>query len=64
MLVEGQYRAAMTSSEERQGYVLAHVEESHTEFLEEREADILSRSLTTQFEHFVKLSRKVPPEVI
>ncbi|MEC8011079.1 MAG: endopeptidase La [Pseudomonadota bacterium] len=64
VLVEGQYRAAMTSSEERQGYVLAHVEESHTEFLEEREADILSRSLTTQFEHFVKLSRKVPPEVI
>lgn len=64
VLVEGQYRAQIMSSEVRQDYVLVNVQERHTEFMNEREADVLSRSLTTQFEHFVKLSRKVPPEVI
>jgi len=64
VLVEGQYRAKMVSNQQNEGFVVAEVEELHTEFMSEREADVLGRSLVTQFEHFVKLSRKVPPEVI
>jgi len=64
VLVEGQYRAQIQASHERQGYVMVDVEESFTTFMNEREADVLSRSMTNQFEQYVKLSRKVPPEVI
>jgi ATP-dependent Lon protease len=35
-----------------------------TEAYDERELDVLSRSVITQFEQYVKLNKKVPPEVL
>jgi ATP-dependent Lon protease len=31
---------------------------------DEREIDVLTRSITSQFEHYVKLNKKVPPEIL
>ncbi len=31
---------------------------------EEKEVEVLSRSIVTQFEHYVKLNKKVPPEIL
>ena len=35
-----------------------------TERYEEREMDVLTRSVITQFEQYVKLNKKVPPEIL
>jgi ATP-dependent Lon protease len=51
-LVSGQYFAAeITLLEDAEQY-------------DEREMDVLTRSVITQFEQYVKLNRKVPPEIL
>ena len=51
-LVSGQYFAAsVTALKEQEQY-------------DEREMDVLTRSVIAQFEQYVKLNRKVPPEVL
>jgi ATP-dependent Lon protease len=51
-LVTGQYFSADTSP-------FKDIEQ-----YDEREMDVLARSVTSQFEQYVKLNRKVPPEVL
>ena len=51
-LVTGQYFSADTSPFK------------DIENYDEREMDVLARSVTSQFEQYVKLNRKVPPEVL
>ena len=32
--------------------------------IEDREVDVLKRSIVTQFENYIKLNKKVPPEIL
>lgn len=64
VLVEGSYRATLNKFNKRDNYYSADIEEIPTAPLNERESEVLVRSLMSQFEQYVKLSRKVPPEIL
>ena len=65
VLVEGVDRAEIVKFSERDGLPYGHVrtlEPAYTR--DERELGVLSQSLVSQFEQLVKLSRKIPPELL
>jgi ATP-dependent Lon protease len=64
VLVEGVYRGRIESFIETDEYYAAQVEQLDVEDVSGREAEVLSRSLMSQFDQYVKLNRKVPPEII
>ncbi len=64
VLVEGSARAKIVHFVNTEDYFTAQVVHYGTSELDEREADVLSRSLTNQFDQYVKLNKKVPPEVL
>jgi len=64
VLVEGISRAKVARFDNEGDYLKADAVELVTEEPEEREADVLMRSLLSQFEQYVKLNKKIPPEVI
>jgi len=64
VLVEGEQRARIESIDELEGYQSAEVELLSETALDEREAEVLTRSLMSQFEQFVQLGKKVPSEVV
>jgi len=65
VLVEGTHRAEIVSFGERNGLMSAHVRELEPAYTRsEREIGVIGRSLTTLFEQLVKLSRKLPPELM
>ncbi|HEB57794.1 MAG TPA: endopeptidase La [Gammaproteobacteria bacterium] len=64
VLVEGNQRAKIVDFLNTEEYFTAQVMNVTGEELDEREADVLSRSLTSQFDQYVKLNKKVPPEIL
>jgi ATP-dependent Lon protease len=64
VLVEGGQRARIVSFLEGEEYFTGQVQVLESEQIEEREAEVLSRSVLTQFDQYVKLNKKVPPEVL
>lgn len=64
VLVEGNERARVDNFVEYEHYLAAQVTVLLGETLTERELEVLTRSLVSQFEQYVKLSKKVPPEVL
>ena len=64
VLVEGIYRAKVDTLHPDEAYFSAAVIEQTEEALNEKESDVLARSLMAQFEQYVKLSKKVPPEIL
>ena len=64
VLVEGSYRAHVNQVHEAEEYLSATVEKIHCSDLSPRESEVLVRSLMSQFEQYVKLSKKVPPEIL
>lgn len=64
VLVEGTSRAKVGYFNNDGDYLQAGVAEFITEQPDELESDVLMRSLLSQFEQYVKLNRKIPPEVI
>lgn len=64
VLVEGEQRARIDELEEQEGYQLASVELLTEAALDDREGEVLVRSLMSQFEQFVQLGKKVPAEVV
>jgi ATP-dependent Lon protease len=64
VLVEGGERARIERFEIGENMFEAEVSTLESEVLDEREADVLARSLLTQFEQYVKLNKKVPPEIL
>ncbi len=65
VLVEGSARAEITNFFERDDTPGAHVRVTQTEYTREpREIEVLSRTLASLFEQFVKLNRKIPPELL
>ncbi len=65
VLVEGVDRARIDELSADGGYYTARVSvESDVEQYDEREMDVLTRSVISQFEQYVKLNKKVPPEML
>ena len=64
VLVEGEERVVIRSLRERGGYVAGSIQSMKPEDIPEREAEVLIRSLMSQFEQYVQLSKKVPNEVL
>jgi len=64
VLVEGVSRVDILSIDDSIGYFVADIISLVSIEAEEREVDILMRSLLSQFEQYVKLNKKIPPEVI
>ena len=64
VLVEGVQRAKITGYLERDDFLEAQADLVDEPAHDARDVEALSRSVISQFEHYVKLNRKVPPEVI
>jgi ATP-dependent Lon protease len=64
VLVEGGRRARILHFIGGEDYFYAQVAPLESVPLDEREGEALSRSVLTQFEQYVKLNRKVPPEIL
>ncbi|MDX9687600.1 endopeptidase La [Halopseudomonas formosensis] len=64
VLVEGEQRAQVEQLEEIDGYQQARVQLVEEPLPDEREAEVLARTLMSQFEQFVNLGKKVPPEAV
>jgi ATP-dependent Lon protease len=64
VLVEGNRRARIRGFLEAGNYFLAEVECPESKIIDPREAAVLTRSVIKQFEQYVKLNRKIPPEIV
>ena len=64
VLVEGGERATVMDFTDKEEFFQAHAEMIVEEDDDESETEALSRSVVTQFEQYIKLNRKVPPEVL
>lgn len=64
VLVEGGARARITSFTENEEFFEAQAEAIDEDEGTEKELEALSRSVITQFEQYVKLNKKIPPEVL
>ncbi len=63
VLVEGQQRAKINHFIENE-FFFADAEYLTTSELDEREQEVIVRSAINQFEGFIKLNKKIPPEVL
>ncbi|MEE2694793.1 MAG: endopeptidase La [Pseudomonadota bacterium] len=65
VLVEGLERASISHFVENQDFFEAYIDQvSIDEKIDNKEVNALSRTAINQFENYVKLNRKVPPEVL
>ena len=64
VLVEGNDRARIVTFHSGDDYFTAQVKQYEEQVTDERESEVLMRSLTTQFDQYVKLNKKIPPEIL
>ena len=64
VLVEGVSRAEVRKYTSVDAMFTAEVTELKSQELDERESEVLTRSVMSQFDQYVKLNRKIPPEII
>ena len=64
VLVEGNKRARIVHFLGQEEYFTAQIKELEEEVVDERESEVLIRSLTAQFDQYVKLNKKIPPEIL
>ncbi len=64
VLVEGAKRARILEFTDTESMFAATADLLDPTFVDERELDIMSRSAMNQFEQYVKLNKKVPPEIL
>ena len=64
VLVEGVERAQIDALQAAEFYTATVSMLPNIDQYEERELEVLSRSVVSQFEQYVKLNKKVPPEVL
>ena len=64
VLVEGHRRATIAAFIDNPDYFAAEVAPVEESFGTEREVEVLARSVMGQFDQYVKLNKKVPPEVL
>lgn len=64
VLVEGNKRARIVHFLGQEEYFTAQIKELDDEVVDDRESEVLVRSLTAQFDQYVKLNKKIPPEIL
>ena len=64
VLVEGNKRARVINYLGEKEYFTAQIKELDEDVVDDRESEVLVRSLTTQFDQYVKLNKKIPPEIL
>ncbi|QTL39323.1 endopeptidase La [Xenorhabdus budapestensis] len=64
VLVEGLQRARITTLTDNGEYFYAQVEYLDSPIVDEREQEVLVRTAINQFEGYIKLNKKIPPEVL
>ncbi|MCE0557589.1 MULTISPECIES: endopeptidase La [unclassified Motilimonas] len=64
VLVEGSRRAKLECFLDKEDFFVGEITELSTDTIEEREEEVLIRSAISQFEGYVKLNKKIPPEVM
>ncbi len=64
VLVEGGRRAKILKYAENEDFFQADVEYIDEDDGEEKELEALSRSVVTEFEQYIKLNKKIPPEAL
>src|SRR5690554_2584531 len=64
VLVEGTQRAKIQQWRQDEDYFTADIQVIASEALDEKEEEVMSRSAMNQFEGYVKLNKKIPPEVL
>jgi ATP-dependent Lon protease len=64
VLVEGKHRAAVVSFTDQEVFYEARVSAIEEDRGDLQEAEALSRAVIEQFENYVKLNKKVPPEAL
>ena len=64
MLVEGGTRARIVRYTDNPAFFQAYAEAMPEQLGEKSEIEALTRTVVTQFEQYIKLNRKIPPEVL
>ena len=64
VLVEGNQRGSISRYVQTDDYYIAEVSRNDDQDLQEAEQEVMIRSAISQFEGYVKLNKKVPPEVL
>ncbi|WP_216782731.1 endopeptidase La [Candidatus Profftia tarda] len=64
VLVEGLQRAKITTLSDKGEHFAAQAEYVEIKEMDEREQEILIRAVINQFEGYIKLNKKIPPEVL
>ena len=64
VLVEGGQRARITSFAENDAFFQAHAEPIKEPEEDMKDLEALARSVVSQFEQYIKLNKKIPPEVL
>ena len=64
VLVEGGQRAKIAKFNENPNFFQAYAEAMEESRGDQRELDALARTVVTQFEQYIKLNKKIPPEVL
>lgn len=64
VLVEGAQRARITSVEDNEAHFTCEVVPLAPEAAESAETEALRRTIISQFEQYVKLNKKIPPEIL
>lgn len=64
VLVEGDKRALITKFKDGEHFFEAEIEEIDENFEETKELEALARTVTSQFEQYMKLNKKIAPEVL
>jgi len=64
VLVEGGQRARISKYADTEEFFQAYAEPIPDDAGEDRELDALARTVVSQFEQYIKLNKKIPPEVL
>ncbi|WP_241574212.1 endopeptidase La [Rosenbergiella nectarea] len=64
VLVEGVQRATLTSLDDSQEFFTAKIEYIESPEIDDSEQEVLIRAAVSQFEGYIKLNKKIPPEVL
>jgi ATP-dependent Lon protease len=64
VLVEGVQRARIQRVEDRNGLFIAEVEPVKVEERSNHEIEAMRRTILSQFDQYVKLNKKIPPEIL
>ena len=64
VLVEGERRAMVKKYLETEEYFSAEIAMVDTVAMDDKEAEALTRSVLTEFDQYVKLNMKIPPEIL